>query len=415
MSFFSSPSKYLQQALEARRARQREEARKRRHNAQERARHPFIGNSHANHQTGGQIQFTSKWRSMSEFIPSIFTPRDLKTDTDLPGHVHDLHGGSSSIVDSSAELKVSSVGFDDDSVRLKNDPSRETQTEQRMESQIGPPELCLVGDESLNGSTSRHRREIDQEIDLLPFGLPEVIPSEPIVLSDQSDCMGPFRCHRYTVSYKLTTNCHRQSRFMKRVMLVLSIQYALLILWVAVVMSISSLSKYIVRNFNYSYLPLAIFAVSKILLRSTVKIRKLESWILITISFVRFACIAYYCGAVAVFAETDIILLTSIFLFLSHVFFTVTPHFVDYDVRSSEIVGMSAVVNLMFSLLLALPFTINKYDTSTLFSILVVNWLPSFLASQVIIMFLIFDLKQVMTGWRYPLGEADWIFTVLYL
>lgn len=99
----------------------------------------------------------------------------------------------------------------------------------------------------------------------------------------------------------------------------------------------------------------AIFAVSKILLRSTVKIRKLESWILITISFVRvrsfgtyelinwskslwpnylivsfqFACIAYYCGAVAVFAETDIILLTSIFLFLSHVFFTVTPHFVD--------------------------------------------------------------------------------------
>lgn len=160
MSFFSSPSKYLQQALEARRARQREEARKRRHNAQERARHPFIGNSHANHQTGGQIQFTSKWRSMSEFIPSIFTPRDLKTDTDLPGHVHDLHGGSSSIVDSSAELKVSSVGFDDDSVRLKNDPSRETQTEQRMESQIGPPELCLVGDESLNGSTSRHRREI---------------------------------------------------------------------------------------------------------------------------------------------------------------------------------------------------------------------------------------------------------------
>lgn len=29
----------------------------------------------------------------------------------------------------------------------------------------------------------------DQEIDLLPFGLPEVIPSEPIVLSDQSDCM----------------------------------------------------------------------------------------------------------------------------------------------------------------------------------------------------------------------------------
>ncbi len=88
----------------------------------------------------------------------------------------------------------------------------------------------------------------------------------------------------------------------------------------------------------------------------------------------------------AVFAKTEIILLTGILCFLSHMFFTVTPNYVDYEVGSSEIVGMAAVVNLTFSVLIVPAFTICMFETKTLFNILVLNWLPSFIASQIIIM-----------------------------
>jgi hypothetical protein len=76
---------------------------------------------------------------------------------------------------------------------------------------------------------------------------------------------------------------------------------------------------------------------------------------------------------------------------------------------------MAAVINILFSFIILIPFVIWKIESATMLNIIVGNWLPSFISSQLILMLLIFEMKQIMGGWRYPLAEADWIFTVLYL
>jgi len=229
---------------------------------------------------------------------------------------------------------------------------------------------------------------------------------------------------KYHVAHDLSDgDSYVQSRFLQKVFAMIFVKTFILLAYLSLVEMLDDFKTFYQDTFKYHFLSIGIYLVIKITIRLTKNFRRQNRCLHLILHMMDIIALGDFLGgAMSHWLPAFVYFVVPRKILYSiggtSLFFIYVGWFVEYDMRDGIMIGSAFIINGLAALHQVLHGTIRGYGFDPNMGSVTDEWSSVLIVlgvSEVIMMWIMFELKSVLSGNRYSVWYTDWFFTGVYV